>query len=68
MQCYNITLHVGEMIVRACPKYEFYDLSNVNVTSQGERVPRGMGIQYSRTNILGDMSKYMKISDSFILN
>ena len=26
------------------------------VTSQGERVPRGMGIQYSRTNILGDMS------------
>ena len=26
------------------------------VTSQGERVPWGMGIQYSRTNILGDMS------------
>ena len=24
------------------------------MTSQGERVPRGMGIQYSRTNILRD--------------
>ena len=36
------------------------------VTSQGERVPRGMGIQYSRTNILGDMSKYINNSDNFM--
>ena len=43
-------------------------LTKIYVTSQGERVPRGMGIQYSRTNILGDMSKYMNNSDSFILN
>ena len=35
---------------------------------QGERVPGGMGIQYSRINIKGDMIKYMNNSDSFILN
>ena len=43
-----------------------YLSSTVLVTSQGESVPRRMGIQYSRTNILGDMSKYMNNSDSFI--
>ena len=39
---------------------------SINVTSRGETVPRGMGIQYPRANILGDMSNYMNNSDSFI--
>ena len=42
--------------------------TRIYVTSQGERVPRGMGIQYSKTNILGDTSKYMNNRNSFILN
>ena len=42
--------------------------SSLSVTSRGERVPLAVGIQYSRINIKGDMSKYMNNSDSFILN
>ena len=36
------------------------------MTSQGERMPQSMDIQYSRANNKGDMSNFMKNSENFI--
>ena len=43
----------GGLICDACIKLSFLMecIGPTFVTSQGERVPRGMGIKYSRTNI-----------------
>ena len=38
----------------------------VCVTSRGERMPQSMDIQYSRANIKGDMSNFMKTSENFM--
>ena len=38
------------------------------MTKQGERVLEGKVIQYSRTTILGDMSRFTKNSENLISN
>ena len=43
-------------------------INQTNVTSRGERVLQSMEIQYSQTNIKGDMSNFMKNSEDFISN
>ena len=37
------------------------------VTSQGERVLRDVGFQYTKTNIKGDMSRFLRNCEDFIL-
>ena len=40
----------------------------IYVTSQVERVPQSMEIQYSQANIKGDMSNFMQNNENFISN
>ena len=51
----NISCHEGYIISKT-------------VTSREERMPQSMEIQYSRANIKGDMSNFMKNSENFISN